>query len=164
MSLGQATSAPFLEQVGPTLVAVVLTGIVGVVAAWLGRRWERWATRDAWLREQRLTAYVDFLDALRAAIDATMLAGPRLGDLDDDDLERTLAPYEVAWRALERPSAVIRVVGPDSMVNAALECITAVETLFDARITEDDHGLAASAAAWAHERGFAAKAHAELSR
>ncbi len=51
--------ASIIEQVTPVLAG----GGIGLISLWVGRRWEHRAGQDAWLKEQRMRAYTEMLQA-----------------------------------------------------------------------------------------------------
>lgn len=128
MFAADASADPsFLEQIGPTLVAVVLTGIVGVVAAWVGRRWEQAAGHASWVRDRRQEAYAALLTAVTETwtkiADLNFIAGRherRPEDADvGDEYDRKLDAVVAARATMSAAYAVVLVVGPDEIVGPA---------------------------------------------
>lgn len=118
-----APSTPVVDQLWPLAV----TGIFTLLGVGLGKTWERRGGDAAWLREQRLRAYSEFLAAVHACwshagtIDLLAMSDPRRAEGMDQ-----------FWRLtgdMARAKARVDVVGPKSVAQTSGQCAKACSDL-----------------------------------
>jgi hypothetical protein len=121
ISLGGAASEPTLaEQLLQVLGA--LSPFAVVLGVWLGKRWEQGGATEAWRREQRLTTYSGFIEALYKVRDQVTRAEAR--ETSAAYLEEVNVILDASL-PMEHLASAIRILGPNDAWEAAKEALDA---------------------------------------
>lgn len=122
------TIDPVVSLIVGALGAAILTTVAGFVGAWLSSRREH----DRWVREQRAAAYRAFMSAAERM---PTLHGGKVTARD----ERYFDEFQEAL-------AVIRLIGPAQVVNAAVDHLAAAYKSTKAARNQDSNPAAHAAA------------------
>jgi hypothetical protein len=130
-----AADPSILEQAGPALIGVLATAVLGIVATYVGRRWEREHSQAEWLRDRRHEAAVELVAQATMFWTLVALVSAARDTLNNDvdeatdppdvvDLARTIfldnrEAMHGAFAALVSATSSVRVLGPDDLVAKA---------------------------------------------
>lgn len=102
------------------LAGTTLTGMGTALGSWLQARFAKGAFNEktrAELLDKRRSAWADYLVNLQVFYDAVRVLG---NYSDDEDLDESdVARYKTSWYEVVTGQAIVRVLGPDSVVDAS---------------------------------------------